>query len=61
MLYEVGKQLLFENGYYEIGMDHFALKMIRYIKLLTKENCIETSWDIVLLNPINDWFRCIIN
>ena len=26
MLYEVGKQLLFENGYYEIGMDHFALK-----------------------------------
>jgi oxygen-independent coproporphyrinogen-3 oxidase len=26
MLYEVGKQLLFENGYHEIGMDHFALK-----------------------------------
>ncbi len=25
-LYEVGKQLLFENDYYEIGMDHFALK-----------------------------------
>jgi oxygen-independent coproporphyrinogen-3 oxidase len=25
-LYEVGKQLLFENGYFEIGMDHFALK-----------------------------------
>lgn len=25
-LYEVGKDLLFENDYYEIGMDHFALK-----------------------------------
>ncbi|WP_298221020.1 oxygen-independent coproporphyrinogen III oxidase [Flavobacterium sp.] len=25
-LYEVGKQLLFENEYHEIGMDHFALK-----------------------------------
>jgi oxygen-independent coproporphyrinogen-3 oxidase len=25
-LYEVGKALLFENEYYEIGMDHFALK-----------------------------------
>jgi len=24
-LYEVGKQLLFTNGYHEIGMDHFAL------------------------------------
>lgn len=24
-LYETGKQLLFENGYFEIGMDHFAL------------------------------------
>jgi oxygen-independent coproporphyrinogen-3 oxidase len=26
MLYEIGKDLLFENEYYEIGMDHFALK-----------------------------------
>ncbi|MFV5697512.1 oxygen-independent coproporphyrinogen III oxidase [Flavobacterium sp. ZT3R17] len=26
MLYETGKKLLYENGYYEIGMDHFALK-----------------------------------
>jgi oxygen-independent coproporphyrinogen-3 oxidase len=25
-LYEVGKHLLFENDYHEIGMDHFALK-----------------------------------
>jgi len=25
ILYEVGKQLLQKNGYYEIGMDHFAL------------------------------------
>ena len=25
-LYEIGKELLFENEYYEIGMDHFALK-----------------------------------
>jgi len=25
-LYEVGKALLFENDYHEIGMDHFALK-----------------------------------
>lgn len=25
-LYEVGKELLYENDYYEIGMDHFALK-----------------------------------
>jgi len=25
-LYELGKDLLEENGYYEIGMDHFALK-----------------------------------
>ncbi len=24
-LYEIGKQLFFDNGYYEIGMDHFAL------------------------------------
>lgn len=24
-LYETGKKLLFENGYHEIGMDHFAL------------------------------------
>jgi oxygen-independent coproporphyrinogen-3 oxidase len=26
MLYEIGKKSLFKNGYYEIGMDHFALK-----------------------------------
>jgi oxygen-independent coproporphyrinogen-3 oxidase len=26
MLYEIGKKLLYENGYYEIGMDHFSLK-----------------------------------
>lgn len=26
ILYELGKKALFENGYYEIGMDHFALK-----------------------------------
>ncbi|CAN1491057.1 HemN Coproporphyrinogen III oxidase and related Fe-S oxidoreductases [Flavobacteriaceae bacterium] len=26
MLYEIGKKSLFENGYFEIGMDHFALK-----------------------------------
>jgi oxygen-independent coproporphyrinogen-3 oxidase len=26
LLYETGKQLLFENGYHEIGMDHFALE-----------------------------------
>ncbi len=25
-LYEIGKKLLSKNGYYEIGMDHFALK-----------------------------------
>jgi oxygen-independent coproporphyrinogen-3 oxidase len=25
-LYETGKQLLSQNGYHEIGMDHFALK-----------------------------------
>ena len=25
-LYELGKQLFFDNGYIEIGMDHFALK-----------------------------------
>jgi oxygen-independent coproporphyrinogen-3 oxidase len=25
-LYEVGKSLLLENGYFEIGMDHFAIK-----------------------------------
>lgn len=25
VLYEIGKQLLQKNGYYEIGMDHFAL------------------------------------
>ncbi len=24
-LYEIGKQLFFDNGYHEIGMDHFAL------------------------------------
>ena len=26
MLYQIGKELLLENGYLEIGMDHFALK-----------------------------------
>lgn len=26
MLYQVGKELLLDNGYYEVGMDHFALK-----------------------------------
>lgn len=26
MLYKTGKELLLENGYYEIGMDHFALE-----------------------------------
>jgi oxygen-independent coproporphyrinogen-3 oxidase len=25
-LYQIGKELLQENGYHEIGMDHFALK-----------------------------------
>jgi oxygen-independent coproporphyrinogen-3 oxidase len=26
MLYQIGKELLLENGYHEIGMDHFALE-----------------------------------
>ena len=26
ILYQIGKELLLENGYHEIGMDHFALK-----------------------------------
>ncbi|EIA08299.1 oxygen-independent coproporphyrinogen III oxidase [Flavobacterium frigoris] len=26
MLYQIGKELLLDNGYYEVGMDHFALK-----------------------------------
>lgn len=26
MLYQIGKELLLENGYYEVGMDHFALE-----------------------------------
>ncbi|MFV8369317.1 oxygen-independent coproporphyrinogen III oxidase [Flavobacterium sp. LB2R40] len=29
LLYEIGKKLLHKNGYYEIGMDHFALKTDR--------------------------------
>ncbi|MFV8442444.1 oxygen-independent coproporphyrinogen III oxidase [Flavobacterium sp. LB2P44] len=29
ILYEIGKKLLHKNGYYEIGMDHFALKTDR--------------------------------
>lgn len=26
MLYQIGKELLLDNGYHEVGMDHFALK-----------------------------------
>ncbi|SDX24672.1 oxygen-independent coproporphyrinogen III oxidase [Flavobacterium degerlachei] len=26
MLYQIGKELLLDNGYYEVGMDHFALE-----------------------------------
>lgn len=37
-LYELGKQLFFENGYVEIGMDHFALKTdTLYKSLLSKQ------------------------
>jgi coproporphyrinogen III oxidase-like Fe-S oxidoreductase len=31
-LYQIGKELLQENGYHEIGMDHFALKQIVCMK-----------------------------
>ena len=31
-LYEIGKQLLFENNYHEIGLDHFALETDRLFK-----------------------------
>lgn len=34
-LYEVGKDLLFENEYYEIGMDHFALESDTLYKAYT--------------------------
>jgi len=37
-LYELGKRLFFENGYVEIGMDHFALKTdTLYKSLLSKK------------------------
>jgi oxygen-independent coproporphyrinogen-3 oxidase len=36
-LYQIGKELLQENGYHEIGMDHFALKQTVCMK--PKINC----------------------
>ena len=36
-LYEVGKHLLYENNYHEIGMDHFALKTDSMFKALEKK------------------------
>jgi len=37
-LYELGKQLFFENGYVEIGMDHFALPTDSLYKSLKNAN-----------------------
>lgn len=36
-LYELGKKLLIQKGYMEIGMDHFALKKDSLYKALTQE------------------------
>lgn len=37
LLYETGKKLLYENGYYEIGMDHFALETDSLYKAFQNE------------------------
>jgi oxygen-independent coproporphyrinogen-3 oxidase len=37
-LYELGKQLFFDNGYVEIGMDHFALKTDSLYKSMVTKN-----------------------
>ena len=37
-LYELGKQLFFDNGYVEIGMDHFALPTDTLSKSMVKKN-----------------------
>lgn len=37
-LYEVGKQLFFDNGYHEIGMDHFALAHDKMYKALKSDS-----------------------
>ena len=36
-LYEIGKQLLSQNGYHEIGMDHFALETDSLYKAAAKQ------------------------
>jgi coproporphyrinogen III oxidase-like Fe-S oxidoreductase len=47
-LYETGKKLLSENGYHEIGMDHFALRLTVYM-MLSKMAHTVISWDTVRL------------
>jgi coproporphyrinogen III oxidase-like Fe-S oxidoreductase len=48
-LYETGKKLLSENGYHEIGMDHFALRLTVYMMLSKMAHCTVISWDTVRL------------
>jgi oxygen-independent coproporphyrinogen-3 oxidase len=47
MLYETGKKL-YENGYHEIGMDHFALETDSLYDAFQNGICTVISWDTVL-------------
>jgi oxygen-independent coproporphyrinogen III oxidase len=47
LLYELGKKRLSENGYHEIGMDHFALGSDSLYQSFKTENYTATSWDIL--------------
>jgi oxygen-independent coproporphyrinogen-3 oxidase len=49
MLYETGKKLLSENGYHEIGMDHFALETDSLYDAFQNGTLPVISWDTVRL------------
>ncbi len=50
-LYQLGRALLIDAGYEEIGMDHFALKTIRFTRRAKKGKCIEILWGIPISIP----------
>lgn len=44
-LYQMGTRMFTENGYTDIGMDHFALSTDEMVKARTMAVYIEILWD----------------
>ncbi len=61
MLYQVGKELLLENGYHEIGMDHFALKTDSLYDAFETGKLTSKFYGLQLIkNKVDDWTWCFV-